>query len=164
MMLVAIGTILKPRGLQGELKIGITYNRPAVFNELKTVSVGGHIYHVVRGSVQNGFAYLRLDGIDTIEKAEKSRNQELLVESTALHLQADEVLSSDLIGFDVVHLGKKIGTVTAVENYGGGDCFEIAIDGKEFVLLPNEDDFIAETNMTTRTLVLTPNALESELV
>ena len=163
-MLVAIGTVLKPRGLQGELKIGITYNRPAVFSDLKTVSISGHTYNVVRGSVQNGFAYLRLDGIDTIEKAEKFRNQEIMVESTSLRLQADEVLSSDLIGFDVVHLGKKIGTVTAVENYGGGDFFEIAVTGKEFVLLPNEDDFIAETNMTTRTLVLTPRALESELV
>ena len=36
-MLVAIGTILKPRGLHGELKIEITYNRPAVFNDLKSV-------------------------------------------------------------------------------------------------------------------------------
>jgi len=163
-MLVAIGTVLKPRGLQGELKIGITYNRPAVFNDLTTVSLNGHVYQVARGSVQNGFGYLRLDGIDTIEKAEKLRNQTVMVEDSALHLQADEVLSSDLIGFDVVHLGKKIGTVTAVENYGGGDFFEIAVTGKEFVLLPNEDDFIAETNMTTRTLVLTPRALEAELV
>ena len=163
-MLVAIGTVLKPRGLQGELKIGITYNRPAVFNDLKAVCINGQTYTVARGSLQNGFGYLRLNGVETIEKAEKLRNQVVMVEASALHLQADEVLSSDLIGFDVVHLGKKIGTVTAVENYGGGDFFEIAVTGKEFVLLPNEDDFIAETNMTTRTLVLTPNALESELV
>lgn len=163
-MLVAIGTVLKPRGLQGELKVGITYNRPEVFNDLTAVSLNGKTYPVVRGSVQNGFGYLRLTGIDSIEKAEKFRNQTVMVEDSALHLQADEVLSSQLIGFDVVHLGKKIGTVAAVENYGGGDFFEIAVTGKEFVLIPNEDDFILETNMTTRTLVLTPNALEAELV
>lgn len=163
-MLVAIGTVLKPRGLQGELKVGITYNHPEVFNELNEVSLNGKVYSVVRGSVQNGFAYLRLDGIDTIEKAEQFRNQTVMVEDSALHLQADEVLSSELIGFDVVHLGKKVGRVAAVENYGGGDFFEIAITGKEFVLIPNEDDFILETNLTTRTLVLTPNALEAELV
>ena len=163
-MLVAIGTILKPRGLQGELKVGIEYNHPEVFNDLTTVSLGGREYQVVRGSVQNGFAYLRLDGIDSIEKAEKLRNQTVMVEDTALHLQADEVLSSTLIGFNVVHLGKTIGTVTAVENYGAGDFFEIAVTGKEFVLIPNEDDFIAETNLATRTLVLTPRALEAELV
>ncbi|MCQ2382450.1 MAG: ribosome maturation factor RimM [Clostridia bacterium] len=163
-MLVAIGTVLKPRGLQGELKVEMTYNRPAVFNDLSTVTLANKTYHVARGSVQNGFAYLRLVGIDSIEKAENFRNQIVKVEDSALHLQADEVLSSDLIGFEVVHQGKKIGTVASIENYGAGDFFEIAIDGQGFVLVPNEDDFIAETNMTTRTLVLTQNALEAELV
>lgn len=163
-MLVAIGTILKPRGLQGELKVDITYNRPAVFNDLKTITINGQNYQVARGSVQNGFAYLRLMGVDTIEKAEKLRNQIVKVDATELHLAENEVLSSDLIGFEVVHNGEKIGTVASIENYGAGDFFEIAVDGQGFVLLPNEDDFIAETNMTTRTLVLTPNALDAELV
>ncbi len=163
-MLIAIGTVLKPRGLQGELKVEITYNRPAVFNELTTVVLSRRTYEVVRGSVQTGFAYLRLVGVDSIEKAEKFRNQIVKVESGDLHLQDNEVLSSDLIGFEVVHKGKKIGTIASIENYGASDFFEIAVDGQGFVLLPNEDDFIAETNMTTHTLVLTPNALESELV
>lgn len=163
-MLVAIGTVLKPRGLQGEIKIGIEYNHPEVFNDLTMVSLRGQAYQVVRGSVQNGFAYLRLTGIDSIEKAEKLRNVTVMVEESDLHLQADEILSTELVGFNVVHLDKKIGTVTAVENYGGGDFFEIAVTGKEFILIPNEDDFILETNLITRTLVLKPNALETELV
>ena len=163
-MLVAIGTVLKPRGLQGELKIGMTYNHPEVFNTLCTVSLNGKVYSVDRGSVQNGFAYLRLVGIDSIDKAEKLRNQIVKVEESDLHLQDNEILSSELVGFNVMHNGKLVGEVVAVENYGAGDFFEIAITGKEFVLIPNEDDFILETNVTTRTLVLAPNALESELV
>ena len=129
-MLVAIGRILKPRGLQGELKIEITYNRPAVFNDLKSVDLGGKTYTVARGSVQNGFAYLRLVGVDTIEKAEQLRNQIVKVDASALHLAENEVLSSDLIGFEVIHNGKKIGTVASIENYGAGDFFEIAVDGQ----------------------------------
>ncbi len=163
-MLVAIGTVLKPRGLQGEIKVGMTYNHTEIFNNLTTVSLNNQTYKVERGSVQNGFAYLRLVGIDSFEKADKLRNQTVMVEESDLCLQDNEILSSELIGFDVVHLGKKVGTVVSVENYGAGDFFEIAITGKEFVLIPNEDDFILETNVTTRTLVLTPNALESELV
>ena len=163
-MLVAIGTVLKPRGLQGELKIGMTYNHPEIFNELTEVTLNGKAYVVERGSVQNGFAYLRLTGIDNIEKAEQFRNQEVKVEESALHLEDNEILSSELIGFEVVHMGKVVGEVVAVENYGAGDFFEIAITGKEFVLIPNEDDFILETNVKTRTLFLAPNALESELV
>ena len=163
-MLVAIGTVLKPRGLQGEIKIGMTYNHTEIFNELNEVSLNGQKYLVERGSVQNGFAYLNLQGIDSVEKAEKLRNQTVMVEESALHLNDNEILSSELIGFDVVHLSKKVGSVVAVEYYGAGAFFEIAITGKEFVLIPNEDDFILETNVKTRTLVLSPNALESELV
>ena len=163
-MLVTIGTVLKPRGLQGELKIGMTYNHPEIFNELTEVTLNGKAYVVERGSVQNGFAYLRLTGIDSIEKAEQFRNQEVKVKESALHLEDNEILSSELIGFEVVHMGKVVGEVVAVENYGAGDFFEIAITGKEFVLIPNEDDFVLETNVKTRTLVLAPNALESELV
>ena len=33
-MLVAIGTVLKPRGLQGEIKVGMTYNHTEIFNNL----------------------------------------------------------------------------------------------------------------------------------
>lgn len=163
-MLVTIGTVLKPRGLKGELKVDITYNRPQIFNDLTDVVINNQTYQVAAGSVQNGFGYLRLVGIDTIEKAEPFRNQTVAVAETALHLQADEVLSSQLVGLTVIHQGKKIGTVKAVENYGGGDFFEIAVTGQGFVQIPNEDDFIIETNLIDRTLTLTDRALDVELV
>lgn len=163
-MLVTIGTVLKPRGLKGELKVEILYNRPAIFNDLKTVYLGNRPYAVTKSSVQNGFAYLYLAAVTTIEQAEVFRRQEVKVESDTLQLADDEVLSTDLVGFTVIHLGKKIGKVEAVENYGGGDFFEIAVTGSGYVQIPNEDEFIAETNMTDRTLTLTPNALAAEIV
>ena len=163
-MQVEIGTILKPRGLKGELKVGITYNRPQIFNQLEMVIIKNHEYQVVHSSLQNGFGYLTLDGVDTIEKAEQFRNAALCVNDYALNLATDEVLSIQLIGFDVIHSGKVIGKIKAVENYGGGDFFEIAVTGVGYVQVPNEDDFIAETNLLTKTITLTPNALAEELV
>lgn len=163
-MLVTIGTVLKPRGLKGELKVEILYNRPTIFNNLTSVVIGNRSYLVQKSSVQNGFAYLFLVGVATIEQAETFRRQAVKVASDTLQLAADEVLSTDLIGFSVIQRGKKIGTVQAVENYGGGDFFEIALTGAGYVEVPNEDDFIAETNMTERTLTLTANALEAEMV
>ena len=163
-MLVTIGQILKPRGLKGELKVEILYNRPVIFNELTEVFVGDVKYAVTKSSVQNGFAYVNLQGIDAIEKAERFRNQEIRVESSELNLAEDEVLSTDLIGFKVLHNGKEIGTIKSVENYGAGDFFEIAVTGVGYIQIPNEDDFVLETNMTQKTLTLTPNALRAENV
>ncbi len=163
-MLVTIGTVLKPRGLKGELKVEILYNRPAVFNNLKTVYLHDRPYQVEKSSVQNGFAYLYLTMVTTVEQAEKLRRQEVKVAVDDLQLADNEVLSTDLVGFTVIHLGKKIGKVQAVENYGGGDFFEIALTGAGYAQIPNEDDFIAETNLTDHTLTLTPNALAAEMV
>lgn len=163
-MLVTIGQVLKPRGLKGELKVEILYNRPQVFNDLTEVSIDGTKYAVTKSSVQNGFAYVNLQGVDVIEKAGRFRNKEIRVATDSLHLAADEVLSTDLIGFTVIHNGKPIGTVKSVENYGAGDFFEIAVTGVGFVQIPNEDDFILETNMTQKTLTLTANALRAEIV
>ncbi len=163
-MLVTIGTVLKPRGLKGELKVEILYNRPAVFNNLKTVYLHDRPYQVEKSSVQNGFAYLYLTMVTTVEQAEKLRRQEVKVAVDDLQLADNEVLSTDLVGFTVIHLGKKIGKVQAVEKYGGGDFFEIAWTGAGYAQIPNEDDFIAETNLTDHTLTLTPNALAAEMV
>jgi 16S rRNA processing protein RimM len=119
---------------------------------------------VIKGSVQNGFAYLFLDGVDSIDKAGHFRNKEVRVPAAALNLTDGEVLSSDIAGFAVFHKGQKIGSLKAVENYGGGDFFEIALDGAGYVQIPNEDEFIAETDMTNRVITLTDGALREETV
>ena len=93
--------------------------------------------------------------------------REIIDNSVVIDLSIDITNQPNLVNLHVVFEDgdtKVVGEVVAVENYGAGDFFEIAITGKEFVLIPNEDDFVLETNVKTRTLVLAPNALESELV
>jgi 16S rRNA processing protein RimM len=183
-----IGKILRPRGLKGELKVEILTNVLSVFSSVKKIFIDGKEYKVIKGSVQNGYAYINLSGVDKIETAEKFRNKEIYINETEIELNEDEVLSTDLIGFAVLNTaGEKIGTVQNIDNYGGGDFFEIVVTGggtptgqtgfpadsdlsanrkppMYYIQIPNEDEFILETNMKNKTITVTDSALTSETV
>ncbi|MBQ2005405.1 MAG: 16S rRNA processing protein RimM, partial [Alphaproteobacteria bacterium] len=57
---------------------------------------------------------------------EALRGTELFIERNALpQTDDDEYYQADLIGFDVVRDGKKIGVVDCFQNFGAGDIIEL---------------------------------------
>ena len=103
---------------------------------------------------------MTFDGINSVEEAEKLRCLHVEINRTDLHLASDEVFSSDLLGFKVVGTnGRDFGRVTAIENYGAGEVIETPL-----VSFPNEDAFVVETNLTTRTITVRENMLDEEVV
>jgi 16S rRNA processing protein RimM len=161
---VIIGKVLKPRGLAGEVKVSVLTNR---FPELngETVTCGRDL--VVRlASIQNGFAYLTFEGIKDVDGADALRGKNVEVARDMIEIDDDEVLASDIIGFAIVGVsGKTLGRLIAVENYGAGDILECAgvAPGSTFSF-PNEDNFVVETNMTERKIVVRDERLEVETI
>ncbi|MCL2847109.1 MAG: ribosome maturation factor RimM [Firmicutes bacterium] len=152
--LLQIGRVLKPRGLRGELKIQILTNRPSVFMGQKTVWIGRREYAVRGTSFHSGFAYIFLDGIDKIEKAEVLKGKAVEVPRECFELADDEVLDIDLIGFTVVtENGKTIGVLETIEN-------DNLVVGD--TIIPNEDDFVIETNMKTKQIIIRNSFFDAE--
>jgi len=151
-----IGKILKARGLKGELKVQILTNITNVFGKLPHVYLGAtqdsaEKYIVTKSSVQNEFAYLFLKDVDSVERAEDFRGMEIYVDKSQLAIADDEILASDLVGCVVVtENGKSLGTVQEVVNYGGSDFLKFGKD----VEIPYEDEFIVETNMTEKKVII----------
>ena len=52
-------------------------------------------------------------------------------------MENDEYYQTDLIGFDVIRGGKKIGIVDGFQNFGAGDIIEL--DNGEMVSFKNAD-------------------------
>lgn len=148
--LLTIGRVLKPRGLAGEIKVQILTNRPEIFTTAKTVSIGDVDFTVARGSVQNAFAYFMLGGVD-LAKAERLRNKMVQVSAEQFPLEDDEVLSTDLIGFAIVgdKSGKVLGELLGIDDHGAGDVLDCGA-----LSIPYEDEFVVETNMTERKIVV----------
>ena len=68
----------------------------------------------------------KIRGVDDRNTAETLRGTELFIARDALpDLSIGEYYQADLIGFDVVRDGRKIGVVDCFQNYGAGDIIEL---------------------------------------
>lgn len=155
-----VGKILKPKGLKGELKVEIITSFPKHFLELKEVFIKDGLdwqtYPVVSAKLTDRFAFLKMAGIDSVELAEKLRNQFLYIGKDDLTvLAADEFYAHDLLGMQVFdEAGNLLGTITDVEFYGANDVYVLKDqDGREH-LLPAIKDVIQSVHLEQGKMII----------
>ena len=161
MQKLLVGRVLKPRGLKGEVKVQILTNRAEVFGAKKVFLKDKKTkqekeYKILSTNVQGDFAFLFLEGVTTIEIAERLRNAELFVARADFPLAPDELLDADLLGCEVVDEdGGTYGTVSQVLDHGGG---VVLVTGGYNVLY--EDNVVIETDLQARKIVVRKTAME----
>ena len=155
-----IGEVLKPQGVRGLVKVRPDTDAPERFSELNTVyirSADGAFRPLSVGdaSVRDGFAYLRLDGAQTRDEAEKQRGWLLYVDRAhAKPLGENEWYITDLVGCTVtLDSGEAVGRVTEVMQPGANDVFVIQGPRGE-VLVPVLKDALAAVDVEARQIVL----------
>ena len=142
---VLIGKILKPKGLDGTLKItNFTLGELAL--NFKSVFIGSESYHVLRAYTAGEFVYIKTQEISSIEQADGLRNKEIYGLRENLNLADDEFLNDDLIGLNVFVDNKKIGVLEDIENFGASDIFVINQNGRE-VQAPNVNGLIEKIDL-----------------
>ena len=83
-------------------------------------------FKFVRTVPNSNVIIAKISGIDDRNAAETLRGTELFIERSALpDLKENEFYQADLIGFDVVRNGTKIGVIDCFQNYGAGDIIEL---------------------------------------
>lgn len=145
---VLIGKILKPKGLDGTLKI-TNFTLGEASCGFKSVFIDGECYHVLRAYTANEFVYIKTKEIESIEQAENFRNKEIFGLRDDLGLSDGQFLNDDLIGLDVFISGKIIGTVLGIENYGASDILVIDQGGRQ-VQVPMIDGLVEEISLDKR--------------
>jgi len=155
-----IGRVLKPRGLRGELKVQILTNLDQAFSDLKIVKIDKTNFVVSQSSIQNGFAYLKLAGITTVESAEDFRDKNIYATKSQLKLGKDDILVDDLVGYSILSThGRMLGILQSVESYGERVILNV---GK--YSFPYEDDFVDETNTVDRVIIIHEEMLRTEVI
>jgi len=154
------GIILKPRGLQGEVKVEIVTDFPESFLSRREYFAGKSVDLVERLKVNKvalsaGFAWLSFDGVDTVERAE-------LLVGWSLFVAADQLLPQpenrawlhEIIGMKVLDRHRsEVGMVTNVIRMPAHEVYEVQICGKK-VLLPAIDEFVEEFNLGEKFIVI----------
>lgn len=136
-----VGSVIKPQGIRGEVRIYPMTDDPERFLDLDCVWVPeGREYRRLSledASVRGGLVHARLDGADSRDAADKQRGLQLYVRrDQAVPLDENRHFISDLIGCRVVDLeGRQIGRLSDVLQPGANDVYVIKTETGR-ILLP----------------------------
>ena len=100
------GQIVSAHGLRGEVKVYPWADSPAFLTGLPRVYLGGQAYAVEHGRVQKSCALLKLQGVDTVEEAQRLRGKTVLVNREDVPLAPGTYFIADLIGLRVLAGGR----------------------------------------------------------
>ena len=140
---VAVGRIVGPWGLHGDLKVESLTDFPQRFAAGGRVCLGGVAYVIERCRWQRGHALLKLAGIDSTTAAEALRHRRLEVPEDELHpLGEGEYYHFQILGLEVrTTTGEVLGRVEQIISTGSNDVYVVRGPRGE-VLVPAVDDVV----------------------
>lgn len=157
---IRIGRIVNTHGLRGEMKVYPLTDDPERFGEIAYLFIGQDEKKkkILSVKYHKNMVLLKIEGIDTIEKAEALREEYLFIDRENLReLGEDEHLIADLIGLEVIDVsGRKIGRLKDVLSYAANDVYLIeSAEGREY-LIPGLKRFVPEIDMEKGRIVIDP--------
>lgn len=148
------GKIINTHGVRGEIKIDPWADSPEFLTEIETYYIEGKAYPVLRARVHQRFVIAQLEGVNSLDDAERLKNKILYIDRDDAELEDDEYFLTDLIGFTAVSEkdGNVLGRVTDILTLPGGDVCEIK--GEREILVPLRPEFITGRDMESGTLTI----------
>ena len=133
---ILIGKIVNIHGIKGEIKVYPYTDDIENLSKLKEIYFDEKLekkYIIKSSKIQKNMLILKLDSIDSVEKAEKLRNMNLYIPKLEVK-EEDTYYIEDLISLEVIDIKNNvsIGKITYVFNNGANDVYEILTnDGKK---------------------------------
>ena len=155
-----VGKIVNTHGIKGDLKVAPWCNSVEVLCSLNEIYLNeGKSKLIIKAArPHKSVAIMHIDGINTIEAAEKMKNRVIYADRNDISLDENEYFIQDIIGCEVLDFDtKKIyGTVTDVFKTGANDVYEITSDNEFKYLIPVIDNVIKETDIKNQIIKVTP--------
>ena len=156
---LAIGEVLKPRGLDGTVKLRADIDGDKQLSGLKRLyldEAGKTALVVNKVSCAGAFAYLRLDTIDSPEKAEPLRGKTLYARREDLPpLDKGRYYLADLLGARVTDAdGVELGVLTDILPYPAHAVYRLVDQSGRERLAPAVPGLIENVDLALRTITV----------
>ena len=145
---IEAGEIVNVHGLRGEVKVLCWLDDPEMLCEFDRCRINGKEYEMEQVRVQKTCNLVKLEGIDTVEEAQKMRGKKL--ELYREDIDEEVIFAAELIGMDVFAGDEKIGKIVDVLTYPGNSVY--VVKGQYEYMIPAVSQFILETNMEENTM------------
>ena len=126
--LVVLGTIGRPHGVRGELRVKSETADPVDIGHYGPLTLpGGRVLKVLGVRPASEVVIMRFEGVSDRNMAASLTNMTLAVPRSVLpEADEEEFYHADLVGLlCVTSEGAVVGTVAAVHNFGAGDLLDI---------------------------------------
>lgn len=137
---VQMAVIGAPHGVTGEVRVKTFTGDPLALGDYGPLFArDGRRFTVAAIRPAKTVVVVRFREVATREAAEAATGTELFVDRSALpdDLDEEEFYHADLVGLAVRdETGAAVGTVAAVQNFGGGDIVELALPGRRAAMIP----------------------------
>lgn len=161
---MSVGQITKPHGVRGEVKVVSLTDSLEYFRNFDKVYIDGEIKKITSVKLQSDRVILKIQGIDTVEMAERYRNKYLMIKrEEAGELPEDSYYIADLIGCRVQDTdGEELGKVFDVIETGSNDVYWVKGEGKKEVLIPALKDIVVNVDIVNSVITIKPVHVWSE--
>lgn len=154
--ILRVGKIVNTHGLKGEVKVIPLTDDPKRYNELEFVIIDGVERKIQGCKYQKDRVIVKVDGIDSIEEAEKYKNKYMEIpREHAVPLEEDTYYIADIIGCLVYDTnGKNLGEVYDVIQTKNNDVYWIR-KPKE-LLIPVLLDIVTDIDIDNKKITIKP--------
>jgi len=160
MDLFEIGRVLKPRGLKGQMRCFSFLSSRELANSLtevyfqidKGISEGYLLQNII---FSGKFFFLSVEGIDSLEIANKMSGADVLASSIHLHpLGNDEYYWKDIINLDVLtETGQLLGKIESIFPTGSNDVY-VCRNGQKEILIPAISDVVIKVDLVKKQMLV----------
>lgn len=168
--LLPVGRVVRPQGLKGLLRVlsysgeaGSWHRAPRLYLKAGREQRPQQ-FRVEEVRPHKGFLLLQLEGLVTIDEAERFRGAEVLVEKTGLSKGDDEYFWYELIDLKVFSDSQKyLGELTDIIQTGSNDIYVVRHEDRE-ILIPATHEVVKEIDLEGGRMVVSPieGLLESD--
>lgn len=155
---VQLAVIGAAHGIKGEVRVKSFTGDPLAIGDYGPLfSADGRAFDILDIRPQKEVVVVRFKGVADRDAAEALNGTALFVDRSKLpdDLDEEEFYHADLVGLAVEdETGARIGSVRAVQNFGGGDILEIALANGREALVPFTRAAVPHVDIAARVLTL----------
>ena len=151
-----IGQIVNTHGLKGEMKVIPLTDDMYRFDDLEEIILDGKSVYIENVKYQKDRVILKLEGVDTIEQAEKLKKKYVQIErEEAVELDEDTYFITDLMGCTVIDTeGFEYGKIFEVIQTPSNDVYWVK--GNKEVLVPVLKEIVLDININDAIITIRP--------
>lgn len=148
-----IGTVVKPHGIKGEIKVKPYTDNIDNLLKVKVIYIDDTEYKVLSARQREGMLYLFISRVYSIDDAAQLRGKNIFIDrEQAAPLEQGEYYIIDILGSDVFVDSEYIGKVVDIGSFGSADVY--TVKGDKTVRFPFLKRLVQEIDIKNKKIVL----------